>query len=93
MSLDDIEKMISMANSNKEKSKLELVQKEAALVNLSEVEDVEDLIRKLFWIALVEFNGDVTNELVILSDKFGWNIPEEISQKTLTSMILMSRLR
>ena len=78
MSLDDIEKMISVENSDKEKSKLELVHKEAALVNLSEVEDIENLIRKLFWIALVEFNGDVTNELVILSDKFGWNIPEEL---------------
>ena len=78
MSLDDIEKMISVENSDKEKSKLELVHKEAALVNLSEVEDIENLIRKLFWIALVEFNGDVTNELVISSEKFGWDIPEEL---------------
>ncbi len=70
MSLDDIEKMISVENSDKEKSKLELVHKEAALVNLSEVEDIENLIRKLFWIALVEFNGDVANELVISSEKF-----------------------
>ena len=70
MSLDDIEKMISVENSDKEKSKLELVHKEAALVNLSEVEDIENLIRKLFWIALVEFNGDVANELVISSENF-----------------------
>lgn len=67
-----------MANGDKEKNKLELVMKKAALINLSAVENMENLIRKLFWIALIEFNGDVTAELVIANEDQGYDIPEEL---------------
>ena len=60
------------------KHKLELVIKKAALIDLSAVENMEDLIRKLFWIALIEFNGNVTNELVIVSENLGYDIPEDL---------------
>ena len=52
--------------------------KKAALIDLSAVENMEDLIRKLFWIALIEFNGDVTNELVIVSENLGYDISEDL---------------